>query len=162
LERRASEASLKSSRLDDYRYVHFATHGLVNEPKPKLSGLMLAPVDSPQEDDILYLGEIYNLSLNADLVVLSACETGVGKLVKGEGLIGLTRGFLYAGAANLLVSLWQVNDASTANLMIDFYQNLLAGKSKAAALREAKLRLLEQQTKYAKPYHWAPFVLIGK
>ncbi|RIK71459.1 hypothetical protein DCC62_21800, partial [candidate division KSB1 bacterium] len=162
LERQANEVNLKSSRLADFRYVHLATHGFVNESNPKLSGLMLASIDSPQEDGILYLGEIYNLDLNADLVVLSACETGLGKIAKGEGLIGLSRGFLYAGAANLLVSLWQVNDASTANLMIDFYQNMLAGKSKAAALREAKLRMIEQQAKYAKPYYWAPFVLIGK
>jgi len=173
LEQQASEAYLKSTRLADFRYVHFATHGFVNESKPKLSGLLLAPeraasapfeppVASQKEDGILYLGEIYNLNLNADLVVLSACETGLGKMAKGEGLIGLARGFLYAGAANLLVSLWQVNDASTANLMIDFYRNRLEGKSKAAALREAKLRMIERHAKYAKPYHWAPFVLIGK
>jgi CHAT domain-containing protein len=162
IERKASEGSLKSQPLARYRYLHFATHGFVNESKPKLSGLMLAPIDSPKEDNILYLGEIYNLNLNADLVVLSACETGLGKMAKGEGLISLGRGFLYAGAANLLVSLWQVNDASTANLMIDFYRNMLEGKSKAAALREAKLHLIERQIKYAKPYYWAPFVLMGK
>lgn len=162
LERQASEASLKSNRLDSYRYVHFATHGLVNDSRPKLSGLMLAQLDSPKEDNILYLGEIYNLNLNADLVVLSACETGLGRLARGEGLIGLARGFLYAGAANLLVSLWQVNDASTANLMVDFYQKMLEGRSKTEALREAKLRLMERQTKYARPYYWAPFVLMGK
>ncbi|MDZ7360467.1 MAG: CHAT domain-containing protein [candidate division KSB1 bacterium] len=161
-ERRANEANLKSSPLDSYRYVHFATHGLVNESKPQLSGLILAQNDSPEEDGILYLGEIYNLNLNADLAVLSACETGLGKLARGEGLIGLTRGFLYAGATNLLVSLWQVNDVSTANLMIAFYQNMLEGKSKAAALREAKLRMIEHEVKYARPYYWAPFVLIGK
>jgi len=162
LEQHASEAHLKSTRLADFRYVHFATHGFVNESTPKLSGLLLAPVASQKEDGILYLGEIYNLNLNADLVVLSACETGLGKIAKGEGLIGLTRGFLYAGANNLLVSLWQVNDVSTSNLMIDFYQKILDGQSKPAALREAKLRMIEQQAKYAKPYYWAPFVLIGK
>jgi CHAT domain-containing protein/Tfp pilus assembly protein PilF len=162
LEHHASEAYLKSTRLADFRYLHFATHGFVNESKPKLSGLLLAPIASQKEDGILYLGEIYNLNLNADLVVLSACETGLGKMAKGEGLIGLGRGFLYAGAANLLVSLWQVNDASTANLMIDFYEKMLEGKSKTAALREAKLHLIERQAKYAKPYYWAPFVLMGK
>lgn len=161
-EHRANEANLKSSSLDSYRYVHFATHGLVNESKPQLSGLILAQSDSPKEDGILYLGEIYNLNLNADLVVLSACETGLGKMARGEGLIGLARGFLYAGATNLLVSLWQVNDVSTANLMVAFYQNMLEGKSKAAALREAKLRMIEHEAKYARPYYWAPFVLIGK
>jgi len=173
LEQQANETYLKSTRLADFRYVHFATHGFVNESTPKLSGLLLAPeraasapfeppAASQKEDGILYLGEIYNLNLNADLVVLSACETGLGKMAKGEGLIGLARGFLYAGAANLLVSLWQVNDASTANLMIDFYRNMLEGKNKAEALRLAKLRMIERHAKYARPYHWAPFVLIGK
>jgi len=148
--------------LKDYRYVHFATHGLVNESKPELSGLILAQGNQSFEDGILYLGEIYNLNLNADLVVLSAYKTGLGKIARGEGLIGLTRGFLYAGANNLLVSLWQVNDVSSSNLIVDFYQQLLEGQSKSGALREAKLRLLESHTKYAKPYYWAPFVLVGK
>ena len=123
---------------------------------------MLAQDSTLAEDGILYLGEVYNLNLNADLVVLSACETGLGKIARGEGLIGLTRGFLYAGAQNLLVSLWQVNDASTSQLMIDFYRNMLNGESKPTALREAKLALIENDPKYAGPYYWAPFVLIGK
>jgi CHAT domain-containing protein/Tfp pilus assembly protein PilF len=158
----ASEANLKSASLDKYSYLHFATHGFISENEPKLSGLRLAPDSLSSEDGILYLGEIYNLSLKADLVVLSACETGLGKLARGEGLIGLTRGFLYAGAQNLLVSLWQVNDASTAHLMVDFYNSMLDGKSKSAALRKAKLALMERDSKYARPYYWAPFVLIGK
>jgi CHAT domain-containing protein/Tfp pilus assembly protein PilF len=162
LNKEANEANLKSHPLEKYRYLHFATHGLINETNPKLSGLILAQDTTRTEDGILHLGEIYNLSLNADLVVLSACETGLGKIARGEGLIGLTRGFLYAGAQNLLVSLWQVNDASTANVMVDFYRNILDGKNKAGALREAKLKMIESNPQYARPFYWAPFVLIGR
>ncbi len=158
----ANEVNLKTQGIDDYQFVHFATHGLINETNPQLSGLVLAQDSTLKEDGILYLGEIYNLNLNADLVVLSACETGLGKIARGEGLIGLTRGFLFAGAQNLLVSLWQVNDASTAQLMIDFYRFMLDGKSKFAALRQAKLALIENDPKYADPFYWAPFVLIWK
>jgi CHAT domain-containing protein len=162
LEHEAKEANLKSTALRDYRYVHFATHGLFNEKSPKLSGLVMAQDTTSNEDGILYLGEIYNLDLNADLVTLSACETGLGQIAKGEGIIGLTRGFLYAGAANLLVSLWQVNDQTTADLMVDFYGNMLNGQTKAVALRQAKLNLIRSHPEYAKPYYWAPFVLVGR
>jgi CHAT domain-containing protein len=163
LEREAKEKKLKSRDLSDYRFLHFATHGLVNEKSPKLSGLLLASEDSTSnEDGILHLGEIYNLKLNADLVVLSACETGLGQVAKGEGIIGLTRGFLYAGASNLLVSLWQVSDVTTADLMVDFYDKMLGGMSKPEALREAKLQMIHRHPEYAKPYYWAPFILVGK
>jgi CHAT domain-containing protein len=161
--RDAKEEKTKSPDLYAYRFLHFATHGLVNEKNSKLSGLLLAPEDSTsKEDGILHLGEIYNLNLNADLVVLSACETGLGQVAKGEGIIGLTRGFLYAGAANLLVSLWQVSDATTAELMVDFYDKMLGGMSKPEALREAKLQMIRRHPEYAKPYYWAPFILVGK
>ncbi len=162
LEKEANEENLKSRDIEDYRYVHIATHGFINETNPKLSGLIFAQDTTLSEDGILHLGEIYNLNLNADLVVLSACETGLGQIAKGEGLIGLTRGFLYAGAKNLLVSLWQINDVSTANLMVEFYRKMLSGQNKAVALREAKVMLMEQNPKYAKPYYWASFVLIGQ
>lgn len=162
LENEATEANLKSAKLSSYRYLHFATHGFVNEANPKLSGLIFAPDSASGEDGVLYLPEIYNLGLNADLVVLSACETGLGKISRGEGLIGLSRGFLYAGAANLLVSLWQINDVSTANLMVEFYRNMLDGRGKTAALREAKQTLMSSNPQYANPYYWAPFVLIGR
>jgi CHAT domain-containing protein/Tfp pilus assembly protein PilF len=163
LEREANEARLKAGDLGEYRILHFATHGLVNEKNPKLSGLLLAQEDTTsKEDGILHLGEIYNLSLNADLVVLSACETGLGQIAKGEGIIGLTRGFLYAGASNLLVSLWQVSDATTADLMVDFYDKMLGGMSKPEALREAKLQMIRRHAEYAKPYYWAPFILVGE
>ena len=135
---------LKSWPLGQYRYVHFATHGFVNESIPELSGLMLAQDETVQEDGMLHLGEIYNLQLNADLVTLSACETGLGKMAYGEGLIGLARGFLYAGAQNLLVSLWEVNDLSTARLMTDFYIFFNEGGGKEESLRAAKLAMIEK------------------
>jgi CHAT domain-containing protein len=112
----------------------------------------------------LYSGEIYNLKLNADLVVLSACETGLGKIQQGEGIIGLTRALLYAGAKNIIVSLWEVADESTSDLMVNFYKNTLAGKgqlSYSEALRNAKLKMIGEG-KYAHPLYWSPFILIGK
>jgi len=163
LEREAKEEKLKSADLSSYRFLHFATHGLVNEKNPKLSGLILTQEDTTsKEDGILHLGEIYNLNLNADLVVLSACETGLGQVAQDEGIIGLTRGFLYAGAANVLVSLWQVSDMTTADLMVDFYDKLLGGMSKAEALAEAKRQMIRRDPGYAKPYYWAPFILVGR
>jgi CHAT domain-containing protein len=162
LEQSASEKNAKSPQTKNFRYVHFATHGFANSANPKLSGLLLAHGNDSGEDGILHLSEIYNMSLNADLVVLSACETGLGKIAEGEGLIGLTRGFLYAGAQNLLVSLWQINDAGTAQLMVEFYRNLLDGRSQAEALRAAKLTLRQNRAELAPPYYWAPFVLIGR
>ena len=163
LERDATEARLKSRQTQDFRFLHLATHGFVNAAAPELSGLLLSEEDSQStEDGILYLGEIYTLNLNADLVVLSACETGLGQIARGEGIIGLTRGFLYAGARNLLVSLWQVSDNTTADLMVNFYERMLAGASRAEALRQAKLDLIQSHPEYAKPFYWAPFVLVGR
>jgi CHAT domain-containing protein len=157
----ANEAKVKSPELADYRYVHFATHGLINEINPELSGLLLAQCKSTKEDGILFLVEVYNLNLNADLVVLSGCETGLGQIASGEGIIGLARAFLYAGASNLLVSLWQVDDPTTAVLMVDFYQKVLLGMTMAEALRGAKLRMIRGNPKFARPYYWAPFILAG-
>ncbi len=163
LEHEANEENLKSPQVSDYRYLHFATHGLVNEKQPALSGLILASKDTiSNEDGILHLGEIYNLNLNADLVVLSACETGLGQIAQGEGIIGLTRGFLYAGAANVLVSLWQVSDMTTSDLMVDFYDKMLGGMGKAEALCEAKRQMIRRDPGYAKPYYWAGFILTGR
>jgi len=157
----ASESALQVHDLSTYRYLHFATHGFVNERQPQLSGLLLGEPDSSLIDNVLYASEVYNMNLNADLVVLSACETGLGKVVAGEGVIGLTRGFLYAGAKNLTVSLWQVSDLSTAKLMTDFFQRVAKGKNLSESLRKAKLKLLESEN-YASPYYWSPFILIGK
>lgn len=160
--REASEENFKQAAAG-YKYLHLATHGLLNEEYPKLSGLIFSqPADSGKGDDgILYAGETFNLVTNADLVVLSSCESGLGKLVQGEGLMALTRGFLYAGAPNLVVSLWKVYDKHTGELMVEFYKNILAGKNYSAALREAKLRLLREPTS-AFPQKWSAFVLVGR
>ena len=166
----ASEENFKQN-AKHYKYIHVATHGMINEANPPLSGIIFSqPTDSVYTDDgILYSGETYHLDLNADLVVLSSCESGIGKLVAGEGLMALTRGFLYAGASTLVVSLWKVSDVSTAQLMTEFYRNLKQGMSKAAALRAAKLHLLKQSFEtegikfsFAHPFFWASFVLIGE
>lgn len=155
----ASESSLKTDNLEQYDYVHFATHGVVNESQPDLSRIFLNP--DAEEDGSLYNGEIYNLKLNADLVTLSACETGLGKIEKGEGVVGLSRALQYAGANNLLVSFWQVSDASTSQLMIEFYkQHQVYGLNYNNALRSAKLTLLKDE-RYNQPYYWAPFILVG-
>ena len=168
LENEAKEQHLKTQDLKNYRYLHIATHGIVNEDEPGLSYLLFAESDSSNvdktstDDGILHLTEIYPLSLNADLVVLSACETGSGRYAAGEGLIGLARGFSHAGARNLLASFWQVNDGSTANLMTNFYQLMLNGENKSRALQAAKQKLMAENPYYANPYYWAPFVLIGR
>ncbi len=160
----ANESEMKSKALKKYRYVHLATHGVVDEKSPELSRVFLAK--NGKEDGSLYFGEIFNLELNANLVALSACETGLGKLSKGEGIIGLTRALLYAGAKSVMVSLWSVADESTSQLMIYFYEFLLAGKEKHEALRQAKLKLIREGVNYKdeplSAYYWAPFVLIGK
>src|SRR6185436_4310591 len=156
----AKEASIKGKELSHYKYIHLATHGVVNDEFPELSALLLAQDSTAEEDGILYSGEIYGLEWNAELVTLSACETGLGKIAEGEGILGLTRGFIYAGAKNLMVSLWRVSDASTSRLMIEFYNHLLTGKTKPDALKKAKLKLLRSK-EFHHPYYWAPFVLIG-
>ena len=157
----ASEENVKApKRLNSYRMVHFSTHGYLNEARPKFSGLVLSlPRSELQEDGLLSAYEIFNLKLNADLVVLSACETGLGKEVKGEGLMSLTRAFMYAGTPSVVVSLWNVNDQSAADLMIRFYRNLQTGMTKGEALRQAQLETIRDN---GFPFFWAPFVLIGK
>lgn len=157
---KASESVLKDPSLRRHAYLHIASHGFINETSPKLSGLLFAR-DGRKEDGVLYTGETYNLNLDADLVVLSACESGLGKVVRGEGILGLTRGFLYAGARNIVVSLWQVADKSTAELMIAFYTNVLNGQPYATALRNAKLQII-RDVKYSYPLEWGPFVLLGR
>lgn len=127
-------------------------------------GLLLAQDTSEHdEDNVLYMGELYNLQINADLVTFSACETGLGKIIEGEGVVGLTRALTYAGARNILVSLWKVNDASTSELMLSFYKALLQKNQKeiSSALRDAKLAMIKGE-KFSDPYYWAPFVLLGR
>jgi CHAT domain-containing protein/lipopolysaccharide biosynthesis regulator YciM len=157
----ASEENVKApQRLTSYRMIHFSTHGYVNEARPHFSGLLLSSprTSSHPEDGLLSAYEIFNLKLQADLVVLSACETGLGKEVKGEGLMSLMRAFMYAGTPSVVVSLWNVNDETAADLMIRFYRNLKSGMSKSEALRQAQLQTIGDN---GFPFFWAPFVLVG-
>jgi CHAT domain-containing protein/tetratricopeptide (TPR) repeat protein len=160
----ANRAAVMKPELTQYRIIHFATHGLIDYQRPELSGLVLSLVDQnglPQ-DGFLRLNDIYNLRLSANLVVLSACNTGLGKEVKGEGLIGLTRGFMYAGAKGVVASLWKVDDEATAELMKLFYEGMFRrGLTPAAALREAQLSMWRQK-RWQAPYYWAAFVIQGQ
>jgi CHAT domain-containing protein len=161
----ASRETVLSGRLAQYRIVHFATHGVLDTEHPELSKLVFSRVD-PQGrprngDGFVWAHEIYGLRLAADLVVLSACNTALGQEIRGEGLVGLTRGFQYAGARAVLVSLWEVDDEATAELMRLFYREMLEhGQSPAAALRTAQ-EALRRQPGWQAPYYWAGFVLQG-
>lgn len=154
----ASKSRLMNGSLSDYGFIHFATHAFINDNNPALSGIALRGSDN--DDGIIYINDIYNLQMNADLVVLGACDTGLGQIRKGEGMIGFTRAFHYAGASNLVVSMWRVNDQPTANLMIEFYKQIRSGKSYSEALRSAKLELINHP-EYAAPRNWAAFILNG-
>ncbi len=161
----ANRAAATSDELSQYRIVHIATHGFLNSLNPELSGLVFSLIDekgAPQ-NGFLLAPEAYNLKLpSADLVVLSACQTGLGKEVRGEGVVGLTRGFMYAGAPRVVVSLWNVSDRATADLMNHFYQGLLSKRWRpAAALRVAQIELWKQKQWHA-PYYWAAFGLQGE
>jgi CHAT domain-containing protein len=160
----ASRERVMGSELARYRIVHFATHGVINNEHPELSGIVLSLFDrqgNPQ-DGFLRLHDIYNLHLPADLVVLSACSSGLGRDVKGEGLIGLTRGFMYAGASGVVASLWKVDDDATAELMKYFYEAMFTkGLSPSAALRDSQLTL-SRQKRWQAPYYWAGFVIQGQ
>ena len=161
----ANRTTATSSELANYRIIHFATHGLLNSQNPELSGIVLSLFDEKgnQQDGFLRLHEIYNLKLPADLIVLSACQTALGKDVKGEGLVGLTRGFMYAGAQRVVASLWSVDDKATSELMKLFYQGMLGEKKlrPAAALREAQIALWKNK-RFAAPYFWSAFILQGE
>jgi CHAT domain-containing protein/tetratricopeptide (TPR) repeat protein len=160
----ASRATVLKGDLAQYRYVHFATHGLLDSERPGLSSLVLSMVDAEgkSQNGFLRANDIYNLKLPAELVVLSACQTGLGKEIKGEGLVGLTRGFMYAGAARVVVSLWSVNDKATAELMSKFYEKMLKqGERPAAALRTAQVEMWKQK-QWQSPYYWAAFTLQGE
>jgi len=160
----ASREQVMGPELARYRVVHFATHGLINNEHPELSGIVLSLFDGQgnSQDGFLRLHDIYNLYLPADLVVLSACSSGLGRDVKGEGLIGLTRGFMYAGASGVVASLWKVDDDATAELMKYFYEDMFTkGLSPSAALRDSQLKL-SQQKRWQAPYYWAGFVIQGQ
>ena len=158
----ASLTTATSDELSHYQIVHLATHGCVGKEHPSLQGLVLSQfaADGTLQDGFLRLADIFNLNLPAELVVLSACQTGIGENLKGEGIVGLTRGFMYAGAKRVAVSLWSVNDSATAELMGNFYQKMLGeGFSPTAALRQAQL---EAWKAGSPPYEWAAFVLQGE
>ncbi len=161
----ASKANAESPELADYRMVHFATHGVLDQAHPQLSGIVFSLYDRKGQgvDGFLRLNEIFNLRLPVELVVLSACQSGQGKLVGGEGVVGLTRGFMYAGAASMVVSLWKVDDAATAELMTRFYQKMLGDERMrpAAALRAAQLSMIAT-TRWKHPWYWAPFIVEGE
>ena len=159
----ANREAVLSGDLRSYRVVHFATHAVADTGAPELSGLVLSLVDAagkPREG-FLNLTDVYELDLDADLVVLSGCQTALGKEVRGEGIMGLTRGFLYAGVPRVVASLWKVQDRTTAELMDRFYRALWQGHlPAAAALREAQ-RSLRRDPRYRDPHSWAGFVLQG-
>lgn len=160
----ASRTTAMSEQLSQYSIVHFATHGIINSEHPELSGIILSMVNERGEpqNGFLQLHDIYNLKLSADLVVLSACSTALGKDVKGEGLIGLTRGFMYAGARSVVASLWKVEDKASTELMKRFYTLMLQDNlPPAAALKEAKAAMWRQE-RWKAPYYWAAFVLQGE
>ncbi len=160
----ANRAVAGNGELSHYRYVHFATHGYVDTTRAGFSAVVLSMFDKEgkPQDGFLRTHDIYNLKLPAELVVLSACETGLGKEVTGEGLEGLTRAFMYAGARRVVVSLWNVNDKATAALMKDLYTEMLrSNKTPAAALRAAQIEMLRTR-QWQSPYFWAPFVMQGE
>ena len=160
----ATREKLASLDLTKYAILHFATHGVLDPKRPENSGLFLSMVnrDGQGQNGFVGLQDIYALNAPVDLVVLSACRTGLGKDVRGEGLIGLTRGFMYAGASNVVASLWKVDDEATAELMKQFYANMLQrGMTPASALREAQNNI-RQRPGWRSPYYWAAFTLQGE
>jgi len=161
----ANREVVESGELGRYRIVHFATHGHLNAEHPELSRLMLSQVDEQgkaRDDGFLHAYEIYRLKLSAELVVLSACQTALGPQIPGEGLMGLTRAFLHAGSARVVVSLWKVNDRATAELMGRFYQHLLVDKMPPAAALRAAQDFIRREKRWRAPYYWAGFVLQGE
>ncbi len=160
----ASRDAATDGGLAGYRIVHFATHGYLNSIRPELSGLVLSLCDEggAPSPGFLATPDVFDMKLDADLVVLSACETGLGKEVRGEGIVGLTRAFMYAGSPSVVVSLWSVSDRATAALMTELYDGMLKrGLTPAAALRAAQLELYRQE-RWRAPFYWAPFVLQGE
>ncbi|MBX7218651.1 MAG: CHAT domain-containing protein [Blastocatellia bacterium] len=160
----ASRSAALSPDLSQYQIIHFATHGMVNTEQPELSGLVLSLFDAQgqEQNGFLLMPDLFSLRLPAELVVLSACQTGLGKEVKGEGLVGLTQGFMFAGTKRVMVSLWNVSDRATSELMIRMYRHLLREKlAPAAALRAAQLEMLKNR-QWQSPFYWAAFQVQGE
>lgn len=161
LDKNASKTNLsKAFMQSSYQFIHIATHGLVNFKNPKLSALACYSSGNDM-DNLFYTNEIQNADIQADLVVLSSCESGIGQLIHGEGLIALNRSFFYSGAKNVLFSLWKVNDRLSSEFMIEFYKNYLEGQTYTNALRNTKLKMLENP-EAALPKNWAAFILMGE
>ena len=161
LRREASEENVKSANLLDYKIIHFATHGLIDDQRPGRSAIILALDEEPTEDGLLQMREIFNLKMRAELVTLSACQTGLGQSIRGEGIEGLSRAFFYAGASSVLMSLWAVNDEATSQLMERFYYHLLKAETTMGALQQTKLEMIASSA-LRHPFYWAGFVLSGR
>ncbi|MFW6173477.1 MAG: CHAT domain-containing protein, partial [Elusimicrobiota bacterium] len=159
LQKEAKEDLVKRIHLKDYKIIHFACHGFLDEKFPHRSALVLALDDDKSEDGFLQVREIYNLRINADLIVLSACQTGRGRLEKVEGILGLPRIFFYAGADSVVSTLWKVRDKATAIFMNHFYHYLSQGHDKSQSLRLAKLKMMN--SKFSHPFYWSAFILNG-
>ena len=162
LDLNASEENVETRDKSKYRVIHIATHGLLDAERPQFTGVVLTLVGNKDQDGFLRTDEVFNLRLGSPLVMLSACETGLGKEKRGEGVMGLTRAFIYAGAPTVGVSLWSVADKSTAELMTEFYKRLFMSDTASAStsLRDAQLAMISGK-KYSAPFYWAPFVLVG-
>ncbi len=159
LKREANEDIIKKLPLKDYQVIHFACHGFLDKNFPFRSALVLTLDENMDEDGFLQVREIYNLRIEADLVVLSACQTGIGKLEKGEGILGLPRIFFYSGAKSVVSTLWKVNDKAAARFMGYFYKFLSQGREKAQAIQLAKLKMIDSD--YSHPFYWGAFILNG-
>jgi CHAT domain-containing protein/uncharacterized protein HemY len=164
LDFQASRATALDGSLSQYRIIHIATHGLLNSRRPELSGIVLSLVDQSGQgqNGFLQVHEVYNLKLPADLVVLSACRTALGKDIRGEGMVGLTRGFMYAGAARVVSSLWEVDSKATAELMTRFYRKMLQDKLEPAAALHAAQVSISRDPRWRSPYYWAGFTIQGE
>ena len=156
--RAARESSVRGETLARFPVIHFATHGLVSDTHPTRSGLLLSPEDG--EDGLLQMGEIYGMGLQADLVVLSACQTALGREITGEGIVGLTRAFFYAGARSVVSALWNLNDRFAADFVERFYQAIGAGASPEDALRRTKIAYVDHP-QYGHPFYWSSLVITG-
>jgi CHAT domain-containing protein len=160
----ASRQNFLRGDFNSYRILHFATHGFLNQQNPELSGLVLSLYDENRnpQNGFLRVIDLYSLHLNTDLVVLSACQTALGKDIDGEGIVGLTRGFMYSGASGVVSSLWKVEDAATAELMKRFYRAMLKdNQTPSAALRTAQNEL-RQIPRFSNPRFWSGFTLNGE
>lgn len=165
LDHKATEKNFRDY-LEDYSIIHIATHSTINDQQPGLSGLVFSPDKNEEKDKsiyegLLFLDEVFNLRINADLLVLSACATGTGKITRSEGVLAMTRGFYTAGASNIVYTLWNVTDKHTRDFMVSFFKGILAGQTYSCALRNAKLEMISKP-ETSLPRLWAPYVLLGR